>query len=74
MSSHDEPEWAHFWWKSTIRGSKEPTEITTAETMEEAAVHVNDLDVFVTMMAVLSFGFWCGEMGYVEKERVSILD
>ena len=52
--------------KSSIRRSKEPTVVTTAngkvESMEEATVFVKDLDVFVTMVlledspAVLSLG------------------
>ena len=52
--------------KDTIRRSNEPTAITTAsgkaESTEEATVHVNDLNVFVTMMllegspALLSLG------------------
>ena len=40
--------------KDTIRRSKEPTVITTAngkaDSTEEATVYVNDLDVFVTIV------------------------
>ena len=57
--------------KDTLRRSKEPTVITTAngkaESTEEA---VNDLDVLVTVMlledspAAPSLGLSCEEMGY----------
>ena len=56
-----------------IRKSIAPTVIMTgnetAELAEEATVHVNDLDVCVTVMlledslALLSLGLWCEEMG-----------
>ena len=58
--------------KVTIRGSKEPTVITTAngkgESTEETTVYVNDLEVFVAIVplenspAVLSPGLFCTDL------------
>ena len=60
--------------QDTVRRSKEPTVITTAngkaESTEQATVYVNNLDVFATMIllkdspAVLSLDLFCEEMGY----------
>ena len=71
----------------TIRRSKEPTLITTAngkaESTEEVTVHVNDMDVSVTVMllecspAVLSLWLIMRRKELLirmETERVSILD
>ena len=61
--------------RETTRQSTEPAVVMTtasgeAESTEEPTVHVDDLDVFVSMMlledapAVLSVGLLCEEMSY----------
>ena len=57
--------------EGTIRRSKEPTTASgKAESTEEATGYVNDLDVSVTTMLLLSYG----QLQRMEQERVSILD
>ena len=65
--------------KDTIRRSKEPTVITSANrkpaSTEEATVHGNDLDVFVTMIlledspAVSFLGLFFEETGYSNERK-----